>query len=83
MRTGNDSGVSTAGRLQARLAGAERGPLRGLAGFAGRRFPEGRVLLMCADPGEVTISDIGRRLAITRQGASKVIAALRERGYGR
>ena len=51
------------------------------AGFADRRFPEGRVLLMCAAPGETTISDIGRRLGITRQGASKIVAALRERGY--
>jgi DNA-binding MarR family transcriptional regulator len=69
--------------LRRALAGYRRGVDADLAaaGFGGRRFPEGRVLLMCADPGEVTISDIGRQLAITRQGASKVIAALRERGY--
>ena len=51
------------------------------AGFADRRFPEGRVLLMCSGPGETTISDIGRALGITRQGASKIVAGLRERGY--
>ena len=51
------------------------------AGFAGRRFPEGRVLRMCAGPGVTTISDIGRGLGITRQGASKVVAGLREQGF--
>ena len=51
------------------------------AGFDRRRFPDGRVLVMCAAPGETTISDIGRGLAITRQGASKIVAGLRERGY--
>jgi DNA-binding MarR family transcriptional regulator len=51
------------------------------AGFAGRQFPAGRVLRMCAGPGVTTISDVGRGLAITRQGASKIVAALREQGY--
>lgn len=51
------------------------------AGFGGRRFPDARVLLMCAAPGETTISDVGRGLGITRQGASKIVAGLRERGY--
>lgn len=51
------------------------------AGFADRRFPEGRVLVMCAAPGDTTISDVGRRLRITRQGASKIVARLREDGY--
>jgi DNA-binding MarR family transcriptional regulator len=51
------------------------------AGFGQRRFPDGRVLLMCAAPGETTISDIGRGLGITRQGASKIVAGLRDRGY--
>lgn len=51
------------------------------AGFTDRRFPEGRVLLMCSGPGETTISDIGRGLEITRQGASKLVFGLRERGY--
>ena len=51
------------------------------AGFTDRRFPDGRVLAMCAGPGETTISDIGNGLGITRQGASKIVAGLRERGY--
>jgi DNA-binding MarR family transcriptional regulator len=51
------------------------------AGFADRRFPEGRVLVMCAAPGDITISDVGRRLGITRQGAGKIVARLREDGY--
>jgi DNA-binding MarR family transcriptional regulator len=51
------------------------------AGFGQRRFPDARVLLMCAAPGETTISDVGRGLGITRQGASKIVAGLRDRGY--
>jgi DNA-binding MarR family transcriptional regulator len=51
------------------------------AGFPDRRFPEGRVLVMCGGPEDITISEIGRRLDITRQGASKIVAGLRERGY--
>src|SRR5215472_8104094 len=51
------------------------------AGFADRRFPEGRVLVMCAAPGDTTISDVGRRLGITRQGAGKIVTRLREDGY--
>ena len=60
-----------------RLVGAELAA----AGFADRRFPEGRVLVMCAAPGDTTISDVGRRLGITRQGAGKIVARLREGGY--
>lgn len=51
------------------------------AGFGQRRFPDARVLMMCAAPGETTISGIGRGLGITRQGASKIVAGLRDRGY--
>jgi DNA-binding MarR family transcriptional regulator len=51
------------------------------AGFTDRRFPDGRVLGICAGPGETTISDIGHELGITRQGASKIVAGLRQRGY--
>ncbi len=51
------------------------------AGFADRRFPDGRVLRMCSGPGETTVSEIGRELGITRQGASKIVAALRDRRY--
>lgn len=60
-----------------RLVGAELAA----AGFTDRRFPEGRVLVMCSAPGDTTISDVGRRLRITRQGASKIVARLREDGY--
>ena len=50
------------------------------AGFTDRFFPDGRVLRMCRDT-ETTISQIGRELAITRQGAGKIVAGLRDRGY--
>ena len=52
------------------------------AGFADeRRFPDGRVLRLCASSDEVTASRIGRQLGITRQGAGKIVAELRDRGY--
>jgi DNA-binding MarR family transcriptional regulator len=51
------------------------------AGFEDRRFPDGRVLRLCSNPKGSTISAIGRELSITRQGASKVVAHLRNRGY--
>ena len=51
------------------------------AGFDDRGFPDTRVLRMCADPAEMTISEIGRQLGITRQGAAKVVASLRDRKY--
>ncbi|MGH9098268.1 MAG: MarR family winged helix-turn-helix transcriptional regulator [Acidimicrobiales bacterium] len=51
------------------------------AGFDDRRFPDGRVLRLCADPGGTTISEIGRQLGITRQGAGKVVGNLSDRGY--
>jgi DNA-binding MarR family transcriptional regulator len=50
-------------------------------GFDDRRFPDGRVLRLCSEPSGSTISAIGRELGITRQGASKVVAHLRQRGY--
>jgi DNA-binding MarR family transcriptional regulator len=50
------------------------------AGFSERRFPDGRVLRLCSDRGS-TISAIGRELGITRQGASKVVGQLCDRGY--
>lgn len=53
------------------------------AGFADRRFPDGRVLAICARSPDVTISTIGRELGITRQGASKIVETLRARGYVR
>ncbi len=51
------------------------------AGFGERRFPDGRVLRVCSDEAGSTISAIGRELGITRQGASKVVTELRDRGY--
>jgi DNA-binding MarR family transcriptional regulator len=51
------------------------------AGFGERRFPDGRVLRVCSDEAGSTISAIGRALGITRQGASKVVAELSDRGY--
>jgi hypothetical protein len=40
------------------------------AGFAERRFPDGRVLRLCDDTADVS-----------RQAASKIVGALHERGY--
>jgi len=52
------------------------------AGFEDRSFPDGRVLRICAaNPAGTTISHIGRELGITRQGAGKAVASLRERRY--
>jgi DNA-binding MarR family transcriptional regulator len=51
------------------------------AGFGDRGFPDGRVLRLCSGASDVTISQIGRDLGITRQGASKIVAGLRDRGY--
>ena len=51
------------------------------AGFGDQRLPDGRVLRFCSDPAGSTISAIGRELGISRQGAGKVVAHLRERGY--
>ena len=36
---------------------------------------------MCSSPAETTISQIGRELGITRQGASKIVAGLQDRRY--
>jgi DNA-binding MarR family transcriptional regulator len=51
------------------------------AGLAERRFPDGRVLHLCAGQAGSTISAIGRELGITRQGAGKVVEGLRHGGY--
>jgi DNA-binding MarR family transcriptional regulator len=71
------------GALRRAVAGYRRRMDQELAaaGFADRRFPDGRVLHMCSGADETTISDIGRGLGITRQGASKIVAGLRDRGY--
>jgi DNA-binding MarR family transcriptional regulator len=54
---------------------------RAAAGFGDRGFPNGRVLRICAQAGATTIAQIGRELEITRQGAAKLVASLRGRGY--
>ena len=51
------------------------------AGFADRGFPDGRVLRMCSGSTHITVSQIGRELGITRQGASKIVAGLQDRRY--
>jgi DNA-binding MarR family transcriptional regulator len=51
------------------------------AGFGDRGFPDGRVLRICSRSSEMTIAQIGRELGITRQGAGKSVASLRDRGY--
>jgi len=51
------------------------------AGFADRGLPDGRVLRICSDAGGTTVARIGRELGITRQGASKIVASLRDRRY--
>jgi DNA-binding MarR family transcriptional regulator len=89
--TADDTAPGVSHSARGALGGALRRALAGYrlrmdqelaaAGFDDRRFPQGRVLRMCAGPSETTISDIGRELGISRQGASKVVAGLRERGY--
>jgi DNA-binding MarR family transcriptional regulator len=39
------------------------------------------VLRICSTSADATISQIGRELGITRQGASKIVASLRDRRY--
>ena len=51
------------------------------AGFGERKFPDGRVLRLCSVQAGSTISAVGRELGISRQGASKVVGHLRDRGY--
>lgn len=50
------------------------------AGFFARGFPDGRVLRL-GRATACTISDIGRQLGMTRQGAAKVVSGLEGRGY--
>jgi DNA-binding MarR family transcriptional regulator len=88
---GQSAGQSGSGGAASTLGSAMRRALMGYRrrmdreldalGFPERRFPEGRVLRMCAAAAGTTISDVGRALGITRQGASKIVAGLRERGY--
>jgi DNA-binding MarR family transcriptional regulator len=90
-RAGNETGADDGSRSPSGLGPALRRAWIGYqtrlaaamaeAGFAERRFPDGRVLRLCAGHAGSTISAIGRELDITRQGASKVVEQLRDRGY--
>jgi DNA-binding MarR family transcriptional regulator len=51
------------------------------AGFADHRFPDALISRLCRDGGAVTISQLGRELSMTRQGASKLVTGLSARGY--
>lgn len=51
------------------------------AGLADRALPDGRVLAMCAEDAATIVSDIGRGLGISRQGAAKIVARLADRGF--
>ena len=50
------------------------------AGFTDRKFPNGRVLRLCAK-ADTTIAQIGRELGVTRQRAAQIVSALRDAGY--
>lgn len=51
------------------------------AGFTDRRLPDGMILRLCVANEGLTVSRIGREMQISRQGASKVVADLCERGF--
>jgi DNA-binding MarR family transcriptional regulator len=51
------------------------------AGFGDSALPDARVMRICSRAPDVTISQIARELGITRQGAAKFVASLRERNY--
>ncbi|HEY1826891.1 MAG TPA: MarR family winged helix-turn-helix transcriptional regulator [Acidimicrobiales bacterium] len=51
------------------------------AGFDDRAFPNGRVLRLCAGSDDVTISEIGRQLGVSRQRSAQIVTVLLERGY--
>jgi DNA-binding MarR family transcriptional regulator len=53
------------------------------AGFPERIYSMNYVFALYAQPGPMTISEMGRLFAISRQAASKIIAELRRRGYVR
>jgi DNA-binding MarR family transcriptional regulator len=51
------------------------------AGFADWRFPMIYMLALYALPSQITISQMGRQFAISRQAASKIVGQLRDLGY--
>jgi DNA-binding MarR family transcriptional regulator len=53
------------------------------AGYPERRAAMNYVFALYAQPGPITISEMGRQFDVSRQAASKIVAELRERGYVR
>ncbi|WP_310772933.1 MarR family winged helix-turn-helix transcriptional regulator [Mycobacterium sp. Z3061] len=51
------------------------------AGFPERRFAMNYVFALYAQPGPMTISEIGRQFDVSRQAASKLVGELRRDGY--
>ena len=51
------------------------------AGFAERRSAMNYVFALYAQPGPMTISEMGRQFDVSRQAASKIVAELSQRGY--
>jgi DNA-binding MarR family transcriptional regulator len=76
-------GLTLGSGLHRALAGYQRWLDQEMAGagFPGRRFPDGRVLRLCAHSEQMTSAQIGRALGISRQAAGKIVAALRQGGF--
>jgi DNA-binding MarR family transcriptional regulator len=53
------------------------------AGYPERRAAMNYVFALYAQPGPITISEMGRQFDVSRQAASKIVAELRQRGYVR
>lgn len=51
------------------------------AGFPERRFAMNYVFALYAQPGPVTISEMGQQFDVSRQAASKIVGELRRDGY--
>lgn len=51
------------------------------AGHPERRFSMNYVFALYAQPGPMTISEMGRQFEVSRQAASKIVAELRDDGY--
>jgi DNA-binding MarR family transcriptional regulator len=53
------------------------------AGYPERRAAMNYVFALYAQPGPITISEMGRQFDVSRQAASKIVAELSRRGYVR
>jgi DNA-binding MarR family transcriptional regulator len=51
------------------------------AGYPERRAAMNYVFALYAQPGPITISEMGRQFDVSRQAASKIVAELSRRGY--